>query len=44
MRRSPSIAVYRHQAGLFGGRFDGKFAARFGKSEQLQTLIGAGDN
>jgi hypothetical protein len=41
---SPSIAVYRPQAELFGGRFDGKFVARSGKDQQCQALIGAGDN
>jgi hypothetical protein len=28
---SASFAVYRPQADVFGGRFDGKFVARLGK-------------
>ncbi len=41
---SPSIAVYRPQAELFGGRSDGKFVVRLGKYEHCQTLIIARDN
>jgi hypothetical protein len=42
--RSASIAVYRLQAELFGGRFDGKFGAPSGKILVFQVLISAGDN
>jgi hypothetical protein len=41
---SASIAIYRPQAELFGGRSDGKFVVRLGKDQQFQVLIGAGDN
>jgi hypothetical protein len=41
---SPSIAVYRPQAELIGGRFDGKFGAPSGEILVFQVLIDAGDN
>jgi hypothetical protein len=41
---STSIAVYRPQAELFGGRSDGKCVVRLGKDQQFQVLIGAGHN
>lgn len=41
---SASIAVYRPQAELFGGKSDGKFVVRRGKDQQFQVLISAGDN
>jgi hypothetical protein len=41
---SASIAVYRPQAELSGGRSDGKRVVRWGKSNHCQMLIGAGDN
>jgi hypothetical protein len=41
---STSIAIYRPQAELFGGRSDGKFVVRLGKDQQFPVLIGAGDN
>jgi len=41
---SASIAVYRPQAESFGGRFDGKFCARWKVLQHYQWLVGAGDN
>jgi hypothetical protein len=41
---SASIAVYRLQAELFGGRFDGKFGAPSGEIIVFQVLISAEDN
>lgn len=38
---SASIAVYHPQAELSGGRSDGKFVVRWGKSKHCQTLISA---
>jgi hypothetical protein len=42
--RSVSIAVYRPQAQVFGGRSDGKFVVRLGKDTQFHALTSAGDN
>jgi hypothetical protein len=42
--RSASIAVYRLQAELFGGRFDGKFGAPPAEVSRFPILIRAGDN
>jgi hypothetical protein len=42
--QSGSIAVYRPQAEIFGGRFDGKFGVRRGEVSYYQALIRAGDN
>ncbi len=41
---SASIAVYRPQAELFGGRSDGKSVVRLGKASQFQSLKSAGDH
>ena len=41
---SASIAVYRPQAELFGGKSDGKFVLRLGKDQRCQVLISAGDD
>ncbi len=41
---SASIAIYRPEAELFGGRSDGKFVVGLGKDEPFQMLISAGDN
>jgi len=42
--RSPPIAVYRHQAVSFDGKFDGKFGAPSVEVLLLQVFISAGDN
>jgi hypothetical protein len=41
---SASIAVYRPQAEIFGGRFDGKFDVASEKVSLSQVLTSAGDN
>jgi hypothetical protein len=41
---SASIAIYRHQADVFGGRTDGKFGVVSVKVLLMQVLISAGDN
>ena len=42
--QSGSIAVYRPQAELFGGRSDGKFGLVSAEIAVIQLLISAGDN
>ncbi len=42
--QSGSIAVYRPQAELFGGRSDGKLGVRREEVSYYQVLIRAGDN
>jgi hypothetical protein len=41
---SGSIAIYRPQAELFGGKSDGEFVVRLGKFKKFQVVISAGDN
>jgi hypothetical protein len=41
---SASIAVYRAQAEVFGGRFDGKSGEPYQEVSHFQLLIRAGDN
>ncbi len=41
---SASIAVYRLEAELFGGRSDGKFGAPSVELSLIQVLMSAGDN
>jgi hypothetical protein len=42
--RSPPIAIYRHQAEVFGGRSDGKFGVLASKGLLFQVLLSAEDN
>jgi hypothetical protein len=42
--QSGSIARYRLQAEVFGGRFDGKFGVTSEEISLIQVLISAGDN
>jgi hypothetical protein len=41
---SVSIAFYRPQAEVFGGRSDGKFGVPSAEVSLIQVLISAGDN
>ncbi len=44
LRRSASIAFYRDQAEVFGGKSDGKFGVHSVQVSLFQVLISAGDN